>query len=83
MLARAWPVCSSLTISSNRREAGTLARRAAAAFIGLAVALSISNPSLAVKRTTRSRRTGSSRYRLAGSPIMRNTCLRTSANPWW
>ena len=61
MLARACPVCSSLIISSNRREAGTLASSDAAAFMGLAVAFSISKPSLAVKRTTRSRRTGSSR----------------------
>ena len=61
MLRSEWPVCISLTISSNSREGGTFARSADNARIGLRVAGSISKPSLAAKRTARMMRTGSSR----------------------
>ena len=60
-LATAWPVCSSLTISSNRREPGTWARLTAMACTGLRVLGSTLKPSFATKRATRKRRTGSSR----------------------
>ena len=59
--ASAWPVCSSLIISSKVRDCGTLSSSAAISLIGARVLASISKPSLAAKRTTRMMRTGSSR----------------------
>ena len=61
MLASAWPVCSSLIISSNIRDSGTFASSGPIATIGARVLGSIVNPSLAAKRTARRMRTGSSR----------------------
>ena len=52
-------------------------------FRGAAVSRSIENCSLAAKRTTRSMRTGSSRKRASGTPMMRNVFLRMSAMPPW
>ncbi|CFO02177.1 Uncharacterised protein [Bordetella pertussis] len=57
----AWPQVSSLSISSNRREAGTFSIRLAMVRIGCRVAVSMLPFSLAAKRTARSMRTGSSR----------------------
>ena len=61
MLASECPVCSSLIISSNRRDGGTFSSSVDIAWIGARVFGSISKPSLAAKRTARMMRTGSSR----------------------
>ena len=55
----AWPQVSSLSISSNRREAGTFSIRSAMVPMGWRVAGSMVPLSLAAKRTARSMRTGS------------------------
>ena len=63
-LASAWPVCKSLSISSNKRLCGTSAKSLSMRFKGAAVLASSENPrslSLATKRTARMMRTGSSR----------------------
>ncbi|EKD96782.1 MAG: hypothetical protein ACD_23C01268G0001 [uncultured bacterium] len=62
--ASAWPVCSSLSISSNRRLCGTSASSALDLTSGDAVLGSSLKPSplsLAAKRMARMMRTGSSR----------------------
>ena len=64
MVAMAWPVCSSLSISSNMRLCGTSASSACDCTSGAAVLASMVKPrglSLAAKRTARMMRTGSSR----------------------
>ena len=64
IVASEWPVCSSLSISSNRRLCGTSASKVWHSRSGAAVLGSSLNPSglsLAAKRTARMMRTGSSR----------------------
>ncbi|MDT4845383.1 hypothetical protein FQZ97_793680 [compost metagenome] len=63
-LASEWPVCSSLSISSNKRLCGTSASRLRDEASGSSVLASNLKPrplSLAAKRTARMMRTGSSR----------------------
>ena len=75
------PAIKSLSVSSNRRAAGISANRCKHWLMAAWLVSSIVKPSFAANLTTRSIRTGSSLYRVAGSPMTRTSRCRMSSIP--
>ena len=75
------PQRSSLKISSSTRAGAQRASSPAWRRMASKVSGAMAKPSRAAKRTARSARTGSSRMRISGSPMVAMRCASRSARP--